>query len=169
VLLIIDGYNLLHVDRSLTRLSATDLQRERERLIDRLATYRRNRPCDITVVFDGWQSGWATENRGRQKGIDLVFSKLGEKADEVIKRMVKEKGAGVMVITSDREIARFAEKISVSVVPSEQFVERMEKVVFRPQEEYSGDEEENKGEKKKGPSKRLSKKERRARAALKKL
>jgi uncharacterized protein len=169
MLLIVDGYNLLHVGRSPTRMSATDLQRERERLIDRLAVYRRNRLCDITVVFDGWQSGWATENRGRQKGVDLVFSKLGEKADEVIKRMMKEKGAGVMVITSDREIARFAEKISVSVVPSEQFVERMEKLVSRPQKEYNEDDEENKGEKKKGPSRRLSKKERRARAALKKL
>ena len=130
MLLIIDGYNLLHVGRSLTRLSATDLQRERDRLIDRLAAYRRGRLCDITVVFDGWQSGWATENRGRQKGVDLVFSKLGEKADEVIKRMIREKGAGVTVITSDREIARVAEKISVSVVPSEQFVERMEKLAF---------------------------------------
>jgi hypothetical protein len=150
-------------------LSATDLQRERDRLIDRLAAYRRSRLCDITVVFDGWQSGWATENRGRQKGVDLVFSKLGEKADEVIKRMIREKGAGVTVITSDREIARFAEKISVSVVPSEQFVERMEKLVSRPQKEYNEGEEEDKGEKKKGPSRRLSKKERRARAALKKL
>ena len=169
MLLIIDGYNLLHVGRSLIRLSATDLQRERERLIDRLAVYRRNRVCDITVVFDGWQSGWVTENRGREKGIDLVFSKLGEKADEVIKRMMKEKGAGVMVITSDREIAKFAERISVSVVPSEQFVEKMEKWVLRPPKDYSGGEEENNGDKKKGPSRRLSKKERRARAALKKL
>ena len=169
MLLIIDGYNLLHVDRSLTRLSATDLQRERDRLIDRLAAYRRGRLCDITVVFDGWQSGWATENRGRQKGVDLVFSKLGEKADEVIKRMIREKGAGVTVITSDREIARVAEKISVSVVPSEQFVERMEKLVSRPQKEYNEGEEEDQGKKKKGPSRRLSKKERRARAALKKL
>jgi uncharacterized protein len=169
MLLIIDGYNLLHVGRSLTRLSAMDLQREREWLIDRLAVYRRNRACDITVVFDGWQSGWITENRGREKGIDLVFSKLGEKADEVIKRMMKEKGAGVMVITSDREIAKFAERISVGVVPSEQFVEKMEKLVLRPPKDYIGGEEENNGEKKKGPSRRLSKKERRARAALKKL
>jgi hypothetical protein len=169
MLLIIDGYNLLHVGRSLTRLSAMDLQRERARLIDRLAVYRRNRACDITVVFDGWQSGWITENRGREKGIDLVFSKLGEKADEVIKRMMKEKGAGVMVITSDREIAKFAERISVSVVPSEQFVEKMEKLVFSPAKDYNVGEEENNGEKKKGPSRRLSKNEKRARAALKKL
>lgn len=169
MLLIIDGYNLLHVGRSLMRMSATDLQRERERLIDRLAVYRRNRVCDITVVFDGWQGGWVTENRGREKGIDLVFSKLGEKADEVIKRLMKEKGAGVMVVTSDREIAKFAERISVSVVPSEQFVEKMEKLVSQPLKDYDGGEEENNGEKKKGPSRRLSKKERRARAALKKL
>jgi uncharacterized protein len=169
MLFIIDGYNLLHVGRSQTRLSATDLQRERERLIDRLAIYRKNRVCDITVVFDGWQSGWIRENRGREKGIDLVFSRLGEKADEVIKRMMKEKGAGVIVITSDREIARFAERISVSVVASEQFAEKMEKLVLRPPKDYNGGEEENKGEKKKGPSRRLSKKERRARAALKKL
>jgi uncharacterized protein len=169
MLLIIDGYNLLHAGRSLTRLNVAGLQQERERLIDRLAAYRRKRLCDITVVFDGWQSGWTTENRDRQKGVDLVFSKLEEKADEVIKRMMKEKGTGVTVITSDREIARFAEKISVSVVSSEQFVEKMEKLLFRPQKDYGGDEEENKREKKKGPAKRLSKKERRARAALKKL
>jgi predicted RNA-binding protein with PIN domain len=169
MLLIIDGYNLLHVGRSLTRPSAMDLQRERARLIDRLAVYRRSRACDITVVFDGWQSGWITENRGREKGIDLVFSKLGEKADEVIKRMMKEKGAGVMVITSDREIAKFADRISVSVVPSEQFVEKMEKLVLSPPKDYNGGEEEDNGEKKKGPSRRLSKKERKARAALKKL
>jgi predicted RNA-binding protein with PIN domain len=167
--LIIDGYNLLHVGRSGNPLSAAELQRERERLIDRLSTYRRNRLCDMTVVFDGWQSGWATEKRERQKGIDLIFSKLGEKADEVIKRMVKEKGAGGIVVTSDREIARFAEKISVPVVPSEQFLERMEKLVFRPEKEFDGNEEGDRGEKKKGPSRRLSKKERRAKVALKKL
>jgi len=62
--------------------------------------------------------------------MDLVFSKRGEKADEVIKRMVKEKGAGVVVVTSDREISRFAERMSVSAVSSEQFLERMENRVF---------------------------------------
>ena len=166
--LIIDGYNLLHVGRSLIQLNAADLQRERDRLIDQLSAYRRQKPCDITVVFDGWQSGWATEKKERQKGIDLIFSKLGEKADEVIKRVVMEKGAEVMVITSDREISRFAEKRSVPVVSSDVFRERMENSAFRHEKESLGDEEDE-GQKKKGPSRRLSKKERRAKAALKKL
>jgi uncharacterized protein len=166
--LIIDGYNLLHVGRSLIQLNAMDLQRERDRLIDQLSAYRTQKPCDITVVFDGWQGGWATEKKERQKGVDLIFSKLGEKADEVIKRVVMGKGAGVMVITSDREISRFAEKRSVPVISSDQFLERMEKSAFRRAKENLNDEEEEE-QKKKGPSRRPSKKERRARAALKKL
>jgi predicted RNA-binding protein with PIN domain len=110
--LIIDGYNLLHVRRSIFQLNSTDLQRERDRLIDQLSVYRRQRPCQITVVFDGWQGGWASETREVRKGIELIFSRLGEKADEVIKRMVREKGAGSIVITSDREVSRYAEGMS---------------------------------------------------------
>ena len=167
--LIIDGYNLLHVGRSLMQANPSDLQRERERLIDQLSNYRRQRPCEITVVFDGWQGGWITEKRERQKGMDLVFSKRGEKADEVIKRMVKERGAEVVVVTSDREISRFAERMSVSAVLSEQFLERMEKTVFEPSRERVAEEEEERGQMKRGLSRRPSKKERRARMALKKI
>jgi len=167
--LLIDGYNLLHVGRSLIQMNSTDLQRERDRLIDKISLYQRQRPCEITVVFDGWQGGWVTEKREMRKGIELVFSKRDEKADEVIKRMAKAKGTGVIVITSDREIARFAERLSLSVIPSDQFFERLEKAAFRPQKESFQDEEEERGERKKGPSRTLSKKERRRLAALKKL
>ena len=167
--LLIDGYNLLHVGRSLIQMNSTDLQRERDRLIDKISLYRRQRPCEITVVFDGWQGGWVTEKREMRKGIELIFSKRDEKADEVIKRMAMAKGAGVIVITSDREIARYAERLSVSVIPSDQFLERLEKATFRPQKERFQDEGEERGEKKKGPSRKLSKKERRRLAALKKL
>ncbi len=165
--LIIDGYNLLHVGRS--PKSLVDLERERERLIAQLSAYRRQKPCEMTVVFDGWQGGWVTEQREREKGIDLVFSKRGEKADEVIKRRVMEKGAAVVVVTSDREISRFAERMAVSVIPSERFLTRIEQTALRPQKDPFREEEEESGGKKKGPSRRLSKKERRARAVLKKL
>ena len=165
--LIIDGYNLLHVSRSLTHLSPVQLQWERERLIDQLSAYQKLKPCRITVVFDGWQGGWGTEKRESQKGVEVIYSKLGEKADEVIKRLVKEKGAGAIVITSDRDIARFAERMAVSVIPSDQFRERME--ISTDKFEENLEEGEEAGVKQKGPSRRLSKKEKRARAALKKL
>jgi predicted RNA-binding protein with PIN domain len=59
--LIIDGYNLLHVGRLLTQLSSIELQRERDRLIVQLSSYRELKGCEITVVFDGGQAGGCTE------------------------------------------------------------------------------------------------------------
>jgi predicted RNA-binding protein with PIN domain len=165
--LLIDGYNLLHVNRSLTQLNGIQLQWERDRLIHQLSTYQKLKPCDITVVFDGWQGGWSTEKRERKKGIDLIFSKLGEKADEVIKRLVKEKGSGIIVITSDREVSKFAEKMDVAVISSGQFKEKMEQSEFNVDKII--EEEEGGSLKRKGPSRRLSKKEKRVKIALKKL
>lgn len=165
--LIIDGYNLLHVDRFLPHLNSIQLQWERERLIDRLSTYQKLKHREVTVVFDGWQEGWSKETREKRKGIEVIFSKLGEKADEVIKRLVKEKGSGAVVITSDRDVARFAQRMDVAVIPSDQFREKLEER-SSPMREESPEEEESRM-KKKGPSKRLSKREKKTRAASKKL
>jgi predicted RNA-binding protein with PIN domain len=167
--LIIDGYNLLHVSRSLNRLNSIQLQWERDRLVDQLSAYQKLKPCRITIVFDGWQGGWNTEKTENKKGIEVIYSKLGEKADEVIKRLVKEKGSGAIVITSDRDVGRFAERMSVAVIPSEEFREKLELSGGRFEESFEEEEEEEKEIKKKGLSRRLSKKEKRARVALKKL
>ena len=167
--LIIDGYNLLHVTRSLPQLSSIELQWERDRLIHQLSAYRQLKPCEITIVFDGWQGGWNTEKKEWKKGIELIFSKLGEKADEVIKRLVKEKGSGAIVITSDREIANYAERMGAAVIPSDQFRKKMERSALKIEKDFEEEGEGERGFKSKGPSKRLSKKEKRVRNALRKL
>jgi len=150
-------------------LNPIQLQWERERLIDQLSAYKKIKGWEITAVFDGWQGGRSAEKRERVKGIELIYSKLGEKADEVIKRLVQEKRSGVTVITSDRDVSRFAERIAVPVIPSDQFKEKMERVAFKVDKEIEQDEEGEGGTKKKGPSRRLSKREKRRREALKKL
>jgi hypothetical protein len=168
--LIIDGYNLLHVDRSLIQLNPVQLQWERDRLIDQLSAYGKLKQWEITVVFDGWQGGWHTERRERERGVEIIFSKVGEKADEVIKRLARERGAGAMVITSDREISKYAERMAVAVIPSDQFKEKMENASFKTGGGFEKEEEEEgRGLKRKGPSKRLSKKDKRKLTALKKL
>jgi predicted RNA-binding protein with PIN domain len=121
----------------------------------------------MTVVFDGWQGGWNSEKMEKRKEMEIIYSKLGEKADEVIKRLVKEKGSEAIVITSDRDISRFAERMNVAVIPSEQFIEKLETSSNRFEENFEGEEEEKAH--KKGLSRRLSKREKRVRAALKKL
>jgi predicted RNA-binding protein with PIN domain len=167
--LIIDGYNLLHVTRSLTQLSSIELQRERDELIRQLSVYRQLKSYEITVVFDGWQGGWSTEKKERKKGIELIFSKLGEKADEVIKRLVKEKGSGAIVVTSDHEVSKYAQRMAAAVIPSDQFKEKMERSDLKIEKGFEEEVEEERGFKRKGPSRRLSKKERRLKAALRKL
>ena len=167
--LIIDGYNLLHVIRSLTLLNPMELQWERDGLIDQLSAYRQMRPYEVTIIFDGWQGGWKTEKKEWKKGIEIIFSRLGEKADEVIKRLVKEKGSGAIVVTSDRDVSRYAERMSAAVIPSDQFREKMERSALTIDKGFHEEGEAEGGLNKKGPSRRLSKKEKRLRTALKKL
>lgn len=167
--LIIDGYNLLHITHPSTHHSAVQLRWERDQIIDQLSTYQKLKPSGITVVFDGWLGGWATERKEIRKGIEVIYSRLGEKADEVIKRLVREKGSGTIVITSDRDISRFAERMDAAVIPSEQFQEKLEVPSYKVEGGFEEDGEEEKGTRKKGLSRKPSKKERKTRAALKKL
>ena len=94
-------------------------------MIHQLASYKRARGHEITVVFDGWQSGNLTENQQWQRGILVIYSRRDERADEVIKRMAKRFGQGAVVVTSDREVVRFSETAGATAVSSEEFDGRM--------------------------------------------
>jgi predicted RNA-binding protein with PIN domain len=165
--IIIDGYNLIRQSDSLRRFERLGLEKGREELIKRLASYRKLKGHRITVVFDGWIGGPLREERLKEEGIHIIYSKRGEKADEVIKRIAK-KGSGeeLVVVTSDREIAGAVDRSGGVAIPSPEFETRMivegeaallsDKGVS-PEED---DDEEIRRSEKKGPSRRLSKKER---------
>jgi predicted RNA-binding protein with PIN domain len=171
--LIVDGYNLIRQSPSLREVESKNLQMGRETLIHHLAAYKRARGHEITVVFDGWRSDNLTENQQSQRGILVVYSRRDERADEVIKRMAKRFGQGAVVITSDREVAYFAEAVGATVISSQEFEGRMgmavvmEERVTDPEEAARGIR--RKGTKKKGPAKRPPKSRRRAIERLKKL
>jgi len=115
--LIIDGYNLIGVEQGLSG----PLEHKRNRLIQKLAAYRRRKPVNLIVVFDGWRAGQAQEAKEKRDGITIVYSRLGEKADGVIVRMAREKGSGSVVITSDREIGRAVERFGAVAVYAGEF------------------------------------------------
>src|SRR3989344_5932260 len=87
--IIIDGYNLLMTSDRFRRDLIDSFEETRKKFIENLYNYKKLKGHDITVVFDGWKSGYPTENREVISGIKVVYSRLGEKADEVIKRMVE--------------------------------------------------------------------------------
>jgi predicted RNA-binding protein with PIN domain len=169
--LLIDGYNLIKQSPALRSLEQVELQKAREGLIERLARYKRVKGHSITVVFDGWQEGRAAGQRERSRGIEVVFSRAGEKADDVLKRLAAEKKGAAVVVTSDREVASFAEKKGAGVMSAPDFEDRMEMARFY---DLKGGEEEASPDRpvapeKKGPSRRLSKSQRKRIGAAKKL
>jgi predicted RNA-binding protein with PIN domain len=170
--LIIDGYNLIRQSDTFRRLDARSLEQGREALLLRLADYQKIRSHPITVVFDGWGGVNLESTIQRLRGITVIFTRKGEKADDWIKRKLEQMQYGA-VVTSDRDIRRYAERLGIADIPSRLFERRMEAALFGGQKEIELDEEEREEEfieaKRKGPARRLSKQERRRQAVLAKL
>ncbi|MGC2061495.1 MAG: NYN domain-containing protein [Thermodesulfovibrionales bacterium] len=99
--ILIDGYNLIGTAHS-------DLRAERNGLVSQLSAYHKTKGHDITLVFDGWQSGSQHEVATTVAGIKIIYSRLGDKADLVIKRIIDAAHKELIVITSDRDIMAHA-------------------------------------------------------------
>ena len=172
MLVAIDGYNFIKQSPELRRLEQVELQKARDGLIQKLIRYKRIKGHSITVVFDGRQEGGLSGHRERSGGIEVIFSRRGEKADDVLKRLATEKRDGILLVTSDREIAQFAGKKGAKVIPVSEFGEKMEMAEYYSLKGNKGGNESLDhpvAPDKKGPSRRLSKSQRKTMAAAKKL
>lgn len=172
--LIIDGYNLMGAARGVHLDPSTDLELARETLLKHIRNLRLQKPVRITVVFDStgakttWES-WA--------GMRVVFAGGGGRADEAIIRMVRENSQGVVVATSDRALAEACRRMGAAVMSSQELWGRMHRALgyikagLEPPDEDCWEEESRGGwgSKKKGPARRLSRKERSQARRLRKL
>jgi len=161
--IIIDGYNLIRQSDSLRRFERISLENGRRELIRRISLYKKAKGHRITIVFDGWVNGSLMEERDREEGIDIIYSRRGEKADEVIKRMAKNGEEEIVVVTSDRSIADSVSRNGGVAIASPEFEVKMEGMSRDDYHPSDGEEqygEMSGGTKKKGPSRRISKKER---------
>jgi predicted RNA-binding protein with PIN domain len=169
--IIIDGYNLIRQSPDLGRIDRRDLQTGREALLDLLAGYKKIKAHKITVVFDGIRAPGFTPDRDRYKGIAVIFSRRGETADRVIKKMASREREGALVVSSDRDVATFAQSRGAAIIDSSAFEQKL--LLAGYLEAKDRDAEPDAGWKpttrKKGPHRRLSKKARRSRAKIRKL
>ena len=166
--LVIDGYNLIRQSEMLSAQEELSLQLGRDALLERLRQYKRVRSHRITVVFDAASKPNVAEERSQQKGISIIYSGQGESADTVIKRICRDEGDQVLLVTTDRELASYAETRGSVAIDSEDFEARMEMALYVDTKGLEEEDEEerwhpDKGTRKKGPAKRLSKKQRRRR------
>ncbi|MEK7822702.1 MAG: NYN domain-containing protein, partial [Nitrospirota bacterium] len=101
--ILIDGYNLIGIAHK-------DLEKARNDIIEKLCRYSELKGHNITLVFDGWKGGQGMETKMRIDNVNIIYSRLGEKADFVIKKILSEDIKPWIVISSDREISDFAGK-----------------------------------------------------------
>jgi uncharacterized protein len=124
--LIIDGYNLLALTGRIGAGTSLHSEMARESFLRDLASYRQRKSHAITVVFDGWQQGWGTEQREHRLGLEIIFSRRGEKADQVIQRLAAEFGSACAVVSSDREIINVAKVHGAFVMKAQEFIGKLQ-------------------------------------------
>jgi uncharacterized protein len=163
--LIIDGYNLLGA------VSSTRTEMARESLLRDLAAYRHRKGHAITVVFDGWQQGQPVEGREYRTGVQVIYSKRGEKADQVIQRLARDYGSDCAVVSSDHEIIATAKAHGAVVMKAQEFLARLQGAGPSPnvphKELDTEDEPPQRGPEKKGNPRKLPKSLRRRARQLK--
>jgi len=137
--------------------------------VERLVGYIKIKAHDIVVVFDGWKSGSGEENRSVTDGVTVIYSKLGEKADAVIKRIVSSEKKQWIVISSDREIADHAWANGSVALSSDDFWNILERSQKATDGDFEPIDDEGYDLKKKGSPRRLSKKEKAKKRAMSKL
>jgi predicted RNA-binding protein with PIN domain len=170
--IVIDGYNLIRQSRQFSDIDRQDLQSGRDALVDALVAYKKVKPYAITVVFDGTAAYTGMPRRDVQKGIKVCYSAPGETADAVIKKMVVHEKEKILVVTSDADIVRYAETMGSVAISSSEFEDRLMMAQYMDLKGIDDFEEEKPWSvttKKKGPSRRLPKRQRKMKKKLSKL
>ena len=172
--IIIDGYNFIRQAMSFRFLQSRDLRQERDLLVDSLVRFKRGRSHGVTVVFDGTRAPFDLPRKQVQQGVEVVFSPPGQTADATIKQMAAREREKALVVTSDREISDFVLRRGAAVIGSADFERLLSTAWSRNGGEPSADETDDDAgwpgtTRKRGPSFRLSRKERHLKNRLNKL
>ena len=162
--IIIDGYNLIGSDQGLQGA----LENKRNWLIQQLQRYQKLKQFNVVVVFDGWRTGSANEGGAKIAGVSIIYSRLGEKADQVIIRIAREKGSGSVVVSSDREIRSAVERFGVVAIYAQEFNQILKSIDGAGIEDDTEDDNYDVADKRGNPN-RLGKTERKRLDKLKKL
>ena len=118
--LIIDGYNVTK-----TGFPDISLEQQRNRLVSAMGGIAAQTGAEVTVVFDGADRVVGLPSPPR--GVRVLFSRKGELADELIRRLVRAEPAGrpIIVISTDREVADGVRRHGAYPLSSETLLRRI--------------------------------------------
>lgn len=104
-ILAVDGYNVIHAWQDLyAYMQLAGLAAARDQLIRRVHDYAAGAGLFAIVVFDAHHGHKQKASVDHQKGLDVVYTGLGETADHYIERVADEladKNCELYVVTAD--------------------------------------------------------------------
>jgi predicted RNA-binding protein with PIN domain len=104
--ILVDGYNIIKNNAMFRAMEIKSASEARQLLIKQLHYRYRHQMCRVTVVFDGKSR---QEQMSHENHIRIIFSRAGETADCVIKRLAAEAGAAgrsVEMYSNDEEVRK---------------------------------------------------------------
>jgi len=118
--LIVDGYNV--TKRGFAEMS---LEQQRNRLVAALGLVATQSGAEVTVAFDGAERVHGLPPAPR--GVRVLFSRKGETADELIRRLVRAEPAGrpIVVVSSDKEVAEGVKRHGAYPMSSDSLLRRI--------------------------------------------
>jgi predicted RNA-binding protein with PIN domain len=118
--LLVDGYNV--TKRGYGEL---DLEQQRNRLVKALSGIAAQTGAEVTVAFDGAERVHGLPSTPR--GVRVLFSRKGQTADELIRRLVRAEpdGRPVVVVSSDREVADGVRRAGAYPLPADALLRRL--------------------------------------------
>ena len=101
-LLLVDGYNVIGA-WDVPQRENLSIEEARERLVHLIADYAGYSGEEVVVVFDGHYTGRATRSRAMVHGVEVVFTRHAESADNFIEAQcaAAPRWRQVRVATSD--------------------------------------------------------------------
>lgn len=119
--LVVDGYNVTK-----SGYPTLPLEKQRARLLNGLSMLATHSRAEVTCVFDGKDLD-APVPMAPPRGVRVLFSRSGETADELIRRLVRAEPEGrpVVVVSTDREVADGVRKAGARPVPSSMLLRRL--------------------------------------------
>ena len=135
--LLIDGYNLIKSSQLFHR-PEQPLEQARVGLHRALDTYQHHTQNTITLYYDGDGTN-ELPRQSRYEEIRIIFSHAPETADDLIMRAAQDKHGAkwLRVISSDREIRRYAERHKIRSTRSEDFLHELDAPIPAPQPQAS--------------------------------
>lgn len=123
--LLVDGYNVTK-----TGYPDTTLEAQRKRLLTGLGALAARFPgAEFTCVFDGTAATTRPTGVPVPRGVRVLFSAVGELADELLIRLVRSEPEGrpVAVVTNDGEIVTSVVAAGARTLPSEALLARLDR------------------------------------------